>query len=77
MRPLLLVNKVIKLEDIDRELIPTLTKINLPGIENIEIPKVNIRKHQKYIDYYDEESIELVQKLYKYDIEHFNYQFGD
>jgi hypothetical protein len=73
----ILVNKVIKLENIDQELIPTLIKLNLPGIENIEIPKVNIRQHKKYIDYYDKESIEIVRKLYIYDIEHFNYQFGD
>lgn len=73
----ILVDKVIKLENIDRELITTLAKLNLPGVESIEIPKVNIRKHQSYIDYYDEESIKIVRKLYQYDIEHFNYQFGD
>lgn len=73
----ILVDKIIKLENIERDLIPILSKLNLPGIEKTIVPKTNIRKHKKYIEYYDKESIETVRKLYEYDIEHFNYNFGD
>jgi hypothetical protein len=73
----ILVDRVIKLEDIEQQLIPILANLNLPEIENIKIPKVNTRNYKKYTEYYDEESIEIVKKLYEYDIVNFNYQFGD
>lgn len=74
----ILVDKVIRLEDIDKELIPTLVNIGLPITKtDIKLEKVNHRKHEKYTKYYDEDSIEHVKSLYKYDIENFNYKFAD
>jgi hypothetical protein len=73
----ILVDKVIKLEDIDKELIPTLVNLNLPNANNIKIENINNRNYQKYAKYYNQESIERVSCLYKYDIENFNYQFGE
>jgi len=71
----ILVDKVIKLEDIQEELTPTLVQLGLPQVDAIKLPKINSRNYQKYTKYYDQESIERVQHLYKYDIEHFNYKF--
>jgi hypothetical protein len=70
-----LVDKVIRLEDINTELIPLLVKLGIPQAESINIQKTNSRKYKKYTEYYDEESVELVRKLYKYDIENFKYKF--
>jgi hypothetical protein len=73
----ILVDKVIKLEDLQKELIPTLVNLGLPQVNSIKLPKINSGNHQKYTLYYDQESIDRVRYLYKYDIENFNYHFGE
>ena len=49
-------------------------EINYP---KVKLPYINKTKHAHYTEYYDDESIEIVGHLYKNDIEHFNYNFGD
>ncbi|MGL5834100.1 MAG: sulfotransferase family 2 domain-containing protein [Waterburya sp.] len=74
----ILVDKIIRLEDIDEELIPTLINIGLPINEaDIKLERVNHRKYKKYTEYYDKESIDYIKSLYKYDIDNFNYKFTD
>ena len=73
----ILVDKVIKLENIQQDLSPTLTKIGISVDENLSLEKINARKYKKYIQYYDKNSIDLVAKLYQYDISKFNYKFGE
>lgn len=74
----ILVDKIIRLEDIDEELIPTLVNIGLPIAKtDIKIAKTNNRKYKKYTEYYDEDSIQCIKNLYKYDIDNFNYKFGE
>jgi len=43
-------------------------------IEN-KLKKINVSQRKKYKDYYNEESIEIVSKYYKKDLEKFNYSF--
>lgn len=72
----ILVDQVIRLEDIDRELIPTLTKLKIPNAESLVIEEINKRKHKKYTEYYDSDSISIVEKLFQYDIKEYKYEFG-
>jgi hypothetical protein len=73
----ILVDKIIRLEDIQTDLMPTLQKIGLPLVKPLQIPQLNVMRHKHYTTYYDYISIELVRKLYAYDIEHFHYTFGE
>jgi len=47
------------------------------GISRQKLPHLNKSEHVAYTDYYDDEAIEIIDHLYKNDIEHFNYNFGD
>jgi hypothetical protein len=74
----LLVDKVIRLEDINRDLLPYLKSFNLPNIENFDVPHVNksiVRQH--YTQYYDEKTLLHVDQLYQSDISEFGYKFSE
>ena len=71
-----LVDKVIKLENINHDLIPTLVELGIPNADNLVIERINTRKYNKYTTYYDAQTIAIVEKLFKYDIDTFNYTFG-
>ena len=71
-----LVDRVIPLERIHCDLVPTLMELGIPEAEKVEIKPVNVRKYQKYTEYYDSETIDRVRQLYRYDIENFGYEFG-
>ena len=74
----IMVDKIIKLEDIQYELIPFLITLNLPNIEKAKIPNVNIgRSRHHYTDFYTSETAKYVEKLYEYDINEFGYKYGD
>lgn len=72
-----LVRRVIRLEDIDAELPDVLREIGLPCDSRIEVPRVNVRAHRSYVEFYDDSSRELVATKYSYDIAQFRYQFGE
>lgn len=40
-----------------------------------EIPKLNSTNHNHYSDYYSAESRDIVQEMWNYDLENFNYSF--
>ena len=40
------------------------------------LPFMNRRKHKHYIDYYDDESVEIIRKMYHRDIKLLGYEFG-
>lgn len=70
----LLVNYVGKFENIQKELDKVTDVINI----NREIlPKVNATEHVHYSQYYNEETKEIISKIYRKDIEKFNYKFED
>ena len=46
------------------------------GLSGKAIPHANPTNHRPYPEYYDEEAIEMVNSLYKRDIELFGYTFG-
>lgn len=74
----ILVNKVIKLEEIGSQLMPVLKTLNIPDIENLGIPFVNKRpKKADYHLYYTPETIALVQERYQYELREFGYSFDD
>lgn len=41
-----------------------------------QLPRVNASQHEHYTQYYDDESREIVRRLYKTEIEHLGYEFG-
>lgn len=74
----LLVDKVIRLEDIDSQLIPFLKGLKLPGIEEEVVPHKNKGvRESHYAQYYSKEAAQRVREMYAYDIERFGYDFED
>jgi hypothetical protein len=72
----ILVDQIIRLEDINTESIKFLKKLGIPNLEKCKIPiKNNKRKYGSYLNYYDEETKEYVASIYRYDIQEFNYNF--
>lgn len=47
------------------------------GVPYVKIKKLNKSKRYCYMDYYNEESKEIVSSVYKKDIELFEYEFGE
>ena len=48
-----------------------------PNIEYQELEAENRTSHDDYTSYYDRRTVNLVNLEYKYDLERFNYKFGD
>jgi hypothetical protein len=67
----LLVDEIIHFENIDSEFNDVLQKIG----RNIILPHVKKSNRGNYQEYYDKESIEIVENWFKQDIKRFNYQF--
>lgn len=72
-----LVKRIVRLEDIDRDLLSVLIAIGLPDATALSIPCVNTRPHTHYTDYYDDAAKNIVASNYSFDIERFGYRFGD
>jgi hypothetical protein len=70
-----LVDRVIRLEDIDRELPGLLAKLGVPVEPRVAIPRVNVGGRGSYRLYYDPPTVELVARMYSEDIERFGYSF--
>lgn len=72
----LLVDRVIKLEEIDTAIPHVFEEIGLPPIEN-GVPRVNVRTHRSYTEYYDDATRTQVESMYAYDIAQYGYVFGE
>ncbi|MCG8456047.1 MAG: sulfotransferase family protein [Holophagales bacterium] len=73
-----LVDKVLRTEDIDETLIPYLRRIGVPIAGGRVLPR---RNHSGagsgYRTFYDPRTAALVRELFAYEVEHFGYSFGD
>ena len=71
----LLVDKVIKLENINTDLPYYLKQLGIPDGCKLRVPHSNTRSKKKhYSQYYDTESDEFIKHNYQYDIDNFDYQ---
>lgn len=72
----ILVDKIIRLEDIETEFPQVWKDLGLPTSE-LQLIKANEGQHRPYQDYYSKADIELVRAMYAYDITKYNYQFDN
>jgi hypothetical protein len=68
-----LVQAVLRMEDLNRELMPLLRDRGIP-VEG-SVPHINKSKRGQYRDYFDPDSRDLVRRLYREDIEEFRYSY--
>ena len=69
------VDYIIRFEDLDKGFKEVLEKLKLPTDKKLgHAMKSN---HKNYIEYYTEETKEMIREKYKEDIEYFGYEFGD
>ena len=69
----ILVDQIIKLEDIENDVPELFSKLGLPKIKKIVKKNVG-KKYKKTQEYYDEELVSLVQQRYSWEINKFNYK---
>lgn len=72
----LLVDRIIRLEDIRTDLPAVLERLGLEEAAARGIPRINTRRYASYESFYDEPATERVRSLYREEIERFDYEFG-
>lgn len=69
----MMVDTILRLENLEADFEKFKSKIGIS--ESISV--TNKTKHKKYIEYYDDEMIEIVYRLYQYDVELLQYTFTE
>ena len=67
-------NKIVRFENLKSGLKEVLSDLNLT---DVNIPHHNKSNHKHYIEYYDDETREIVAQKYTQNIEYFGYKFGE
>lgn len=68
----LYVDYVLRFESLNKDFNEMFSKLNL---ETPNLPQNNTSNHKHYREYYDDETKNFVDQLFKKDIEYFNYEF--
>lgn len=72
-----LVDDVLRLEDVEFAFKPFLDRLGLPGVGSRKLGHYNKGKSSdRYVQYYSDETAAHVANLYRYDIEEYGYEFG-
>lgn len=69
----ILVDKIVRFENLDNEFIEVMKILG----KNVTLPHVKSSKRRKYVDYYDEETVTIIQNWFRQDIKHFGYEFNE
>lgn len=70
-----LVDKVLKYENLNDELMETLRGLGVP-FEGLNVrAKGHYRKKRNYKDYYDDHTKAMVEKIFRYELDLYNYKF--
>lgn len=72
------IDYIIRFENLEKEFYELLDKLNIPKLvlPKLKTAKQRTGKERKhYREYYDDETRELIYKIYKEDLEYFNYSF--
>ena len=69
-----LINNIIRFENLQSDFQTVGEQL---GLESITLPHWNKSRRQSYHSYYDDESIQMVGKLYESDIERFSYSYDN
>jgi hypothetical protein len=65
-----------KVETLGQDLQKLSEILSIP-YQDIDVELTNRSKHKHYIEYYDDETRQLVAEKYAKDIEYFGYKFGE
>lgn len=69
----LIVDTIVRLENLEQELPPVLETIGIDPA--VQVPRLNASSHGPYQQYYDDESRDIVARYSRDDIEQFGYRF--
>ena len=69
----LIVDTVVRIEHLENEIKPVFEAIGIDP--DLQIPHLNRSNHNAYQKYYDNETVDLVSRFARDDIEHFDYRF--
>ena len=70
-----MVDKVIKFENLNKELTDVFNKLKIPFNGKLEIFKKKSEREKDYKIFYDGKSIKLIEKIFWKEFEMFNYRF--
>jgi hypothetical protein len=68
------INEIIKIENLEKEIIRLNSQYNL-NLKNITYQKHSYRKTKDYNEYLQPKAINLINEIYKKDIQYFGYEF--